>query len=133
MNNFDIQSVKLEVLTSQAYDFIAKPQNLPKWTNAFKSADEKSAIMETPMGGVEIKLITHANPIARTIDWEMIFPDGTKGFAYSRVTADNDGSIYSFILMAPPVPLEHLEGALSAQKETLSHELVTLKSILENL
>jgi len=40
-------------------------------------------------------------------------------------------AIYSFVLHAPPVPLERLEGALDAQRATLQKELVTLKSLME--
>lgn len=51
---------------------------------------------------------------------------------FSRVTPDGDrGSVYSFVLMAPPVPLEALEGALSAQVEILANELKALKARLE--
>ncbi len=39
--------------------------------------------------------------------------------------------IYSFVLHAPPVPLEQLEGALDAQRVTLQKELATLKSLTE--
>ncbi len=67
-----------------------------------------------------------------TIDWKMTFPDGAIGVAYSRVTPDGEArSVYSFVLMAPPVPLEALEGALKAQSETLAKELLRLKDILE--
>ena len=67
-----------------------------------------------------------------TIDWRMTFPDGSVGVAYSRVTPDGrDRSVYSFVLMAPPVPLEALEGALSAQMAVLAQELQTLKARLE--
>jgi hypothetical protein len=34
-------------------------------------------------------------------------------------------------LMAPPVPLEALEGALDAQRRTLAGELIRLKAVLE--
>ena len=42
-----------------------------------------------------------------------------------------DRSVYSFVLMAPPVPLEALEGALSTQMAVLAQELQTLKARLE--
>jgi hypothetical protein len=48
------------------------------------------------------------------------------------VTPDGgSGSIYCFVLMAPPVPLEAIEGALEAQRKTLAAELARLKEILE--
>jgi hypothetical protein len=51
--------------------------------------------------------------------------------AYSRVVAkDKECSLYSFLLMAPPVPLEQVEGALDAQSQILREELRKLGSIL---
>jgi hypothetical protein len=39
--------------------------------------------------------------------------------------------IYSFVLHAPPVALEQVEGALEAQRVTLQSELATLKDLME--
>jgi hypothetical protein len=48
------------------------------------------------------------------------------------VVENSDGkSIYSFILLAPPVPIEKLEGTLKEQEGILSKELRNLKRILE--
>ena len=53
---------------------------------------------------------------AGTVDWRLEFPDGTVGLAQSRVTETTRGTcIYSFVLHAPPVALEQIEGALEAQ------------------
>ena len=62
----------------------------------------------------------------------MTFPDGSVGQAFSRITPEGeDKAIYTFVLMAPPVPLEALEGALEAQKAILAEELAGLKTRLE--
>ena len=67
-----------------------------------------------------------------TVDWRLVFPDGGVGIAQSRVTDTTRGTcIYSFVLNAPPVALERLEGALEAQITTLRSELATLKSLME--
>lgn len=132
MQTHDVQSISIAKPRAAVFDYIANPGNLPKWTNAFKSADAESAELVTPNGAVPIKLETRAFAAQGTIDWIMTFPDGSVGAAYSRVTEDaNDSSIYSFVLMAPPVPLEMLEGALAEQKKTLATELVKLKTMLE--
>jgi predicted transcriptional regulator len=66
------------------------------------------------------------------VDWRLEFPDGSIALAQSRVTETTRGtSIYSFVLHAPPVPLEALEGALDAQRRTLREELATLKHLME--
>jgi hypothetical protein len=131
MKNFDVQSIGLPLSRDAAFDFVSQPSNLPKWTNAFSRADATSADLVTPTGAVPIKLDTVISREAGTVDWLMTFPDGATGAAYSRITPNGDGdSIYSFVLMAPPVPLEALEGALEAQKEILGTELEKLKGIL---
>ncbi len=132
MKTHDVQSVSIAKPCPEVFAFIAEPANLPKWTNAFKSADAERAELATPNGAIPIRLETRASAGQGTIDWIMTFPDGSVGAAYSRVTQDaEDSSIYSFVLMAPPVPLEMLEGALEEQKKTLARELVSLRDLLE--
>lgn len=131
MKNFDVQSVGLPVSAKAAYAYISQPTNLPKWTNAFARADDTTADLVTPDGAVPIQLNTIASPDAGAVDWIMTFPDGSEGAAYSRITPNGpDESIYSFVLMAPPVPLEALEGALEAQKGILATELEKLKGLI---
>lgn len=129
--NHDVQSVNIQTTTEKAFNYIAKPQNLPKWTGAFSQADEKTALLITPNGELKIGLETKSNKELGTVDWYMTMPDGTVGVAYSRVVAGPDGkAIYSFVLIAPPVPLEQIEGALSAQMLQLKEELEKLRTIL---
>lgn len=133
MKTFDVQSIGIEEPASAVFEYVADPSNLPKWTKAFKRADTKTAELVTPNGAVAIKLATITQAEYGTIDWKMSFPDGTIGAAFSRVTPDGeDRSVYSFVLMAPPVPLEMLEGALTEQMATLADELVALKARLES-
>jgi len=132
MKTFDVQSIGIAKSAAAVFAFVAEPVNLSKWTHAFKSADANSAELVTPNGAVSISLQTVANAELGTVDWKMTFPDGTEGVAYSRITPDGSkSSVFSFVLMAPPVPLELLEGALSSQMEILAGELVKLKGLLE--
>jgi hypothetical protein len=132
MKTFDVQSIGINRPAKSVFDYVADPANLPRWTEAFEHADEASADLITPNGSVRIQLKTLANETTGTVDWKMIFPDGKVGMAYSRVTPDGgDKAVYSFVLMAPPVALEMLEGALSVQMETLAKELKSLKARLE--
>ena len=130
-NNFDVQSIGINSTANKVFEFIAKPENLSLWTNAFAKADKTSAVMVTPNGELPIELETIIANEKGTIDWVMTMPDGSIGKAYSRVFENGKSSIYSFVLLAPPVPLEQLEGALSAQKILLAKELKDLKRILE--
>lgn len=133
MKMFDVQSVGIEAAASRVFAFVSEPSNLPKWATAFKQANDRAALLATPQGEAEIELTTSARSETGTIDWRMVFPDGAAGQAFSRVTPAGDArSVYSFVLMAPPAPLEELEGALEAQRKTLAEELLRLKTILES-
>ncbi len=90
------------------------------------------ARLETPAGAVDVGLDVSADADAGIVDWKFAFPDGSVGLAQSRVTETTRGTcIYSFVLHAPPVALEQVEGALAAQRATLRSELATLKSLME--
>lgn len=132
MKNYDVQTVTLKIGKDAAFAYIAAPENLPKWTRAFKRADSTSALMATPEGSLEIGLKVDADRERGTIDWQMTMPDGSVARALSRVMAQGeDESLFSFVLLAPPVPLEKLEGALEAQKKTLREELGALQRIFD--
>ncbi len=129
--NFDVQSIGINVNHRKVFEFVSKPENLPLWTKAFTKADNKLATMVTPNGELNIEMETIVSKELGTVDWVMTMPDGSIGKAFSRVSENGSATIYSFILLAPPVPLEQLEGALSTQKLLLADELVDLKNLLE--
>ena len=133
MRTFDVQGIEIKVPASELLAFIANPTHLPRWTHAFASVSDGSALLRTPNGEVRIGLGVHESAPEGTVDWVMTFPDGSVATAFSRVVAvGRDRSIYSFILTPPPVPLERLEGALEAQARTLAEELQRLKEVLEH-
>ena len=133
MKGFDVQGIDFDVPRSKALAFIGDPTQLPKWASAFASVSEGRAVMRTANGEVGIDLEVRVSAGEGTVDWQMIFPDGSAATAYSRVVAvGRDRCIYSFVLTPPPVPLEELEGALEAQSRTLAEELRRLKEILEH-
>lgn len=133
MKTYDLQDIDLNVPKDMAFSFISDAKNLPKWTNAFTSINNNKAVMQTPSGKVEIELEVHASAEFGTVDWRMIFPDQSVATAFSRITkANKNQSVYSFVLMPPPVPLEDIEGALEAQSQILQEELKKLKGLLES-
>jgi hypothetical protein len=132
MRMFDVQGVEIRAPRGKVFEFVRDPRNLQKWAHAFESAEEGRARLETPAGAVEVGLRVSADSGTGTVDWRLEFPDGSVGLAQSRVTETTRGtSIYSFVLHAPPVALEQIEGALEAQRATLQSELATLKSLME--
>ena len=132
MSPYDLQSIAIEAPLARAFRFIADPANLPRWTHAFRTADERSAVMATPNGSVAIRLAVKASEPHGTIDWEMTFRDGAVGNACSRLVDNGPAScIYVFLLKAPPVAQEALEGTLAEQRAILRQELERLKRLLE--
>jgi hypothetical protein len=132
MKMFDVQAIEIMAPREQVFAFLREAANLPKWAQAFVSAGDGHARLATPAGAVDISLDVIAEPAAGTVDWRLTFPDGGVALAQSRVTGTTrDTCIYSFVLHAPPVALEQVEGALEAQMATLSTELATLKLLME--
>ena len=132
MKMFDLQGIEIAAPRMRVFEFIREPHNLPRWARAFRSVDGREARLETPHGAVDVRLDVPVDANCGTVDWRMEFPDGSVGVAQSRVTETTRTTcIYSFVLHAPPVPLEQIEGALEAQQATLRAELATLKKLLE--
>ena len=132
MKTFAVQGIEIMATRDRVFQFVREPKNLPRWAEAFVSAGDGRARLETPAGAVDVALDVLAVSEAGTVDWRLTFPDGGVGLAQSRVTETTRGTcIYSFVLHAPPVALEQVEGALDAQSVTLRSELATLKSLIE--
>ena len=132
MQMFDVQGIEILAPRGKVFEFLRRPETLPRWAHAFSSAGDGRARLETPAGAVDVGLSVSADAETGVVDWRLSFPDGSVGVAQSRVTETTRGtSIYSFVLHAPPVALEHVEGALEAQRALLRSELITLKSLME--
>lgn len=131
MENHRVESVRIAADFKKVFGYISNPMNLPKWTHAFKEASDTRATLVTPGGSLEIGLKTQSSAESGTIDWHMAMPDGKIASAFSRVIRESPGHcVFSFVLLAPPVPLEALEGTLNEQAVILRQELVRLKGIL---
>ena len=132
MQMFDVQGVEIAAPPAKVFEFLRDPGNLPRWAHAFVSAEDGRARLESPAGAVDVRLTVAADTGTGTVDWRLEFPDGTVGVAHSRVTETTRGTtVYSFVLHAPPVALEEVEGALKAQRALLQAELATLKALME--
>lgn len=132
MRDFDVQTIEIEAPCDATFKFISDPRTLPEWTHAFRSVSNGRATMVTPKGSVEVGLRVESSRVAGTIDWVMTFPDGSVGRAFSRLIDLGNRTLYCFVLMAPPVPLEQLEGALEEQARVLREELAALQRKLSN-
>jgi hypothetical protein len=132
MRLFDVQGIEILAPPSRVYQFVRDPANLPLWAHAFRAVRDGHVVLQTPAGAVDVQLDVLAHEHCGTVDWRMQFPDGSVAVAQSRVTDTlRSTSIYCFVLHAPPLALEEVEGALEAQRITLQSELATLKTLLE--
>jgi hypothetical protein len=127
MVDFDVQTVELAAPFDVAFRYLSDPGTLPEWTHAFRSVSGGRAVLATPRGSVEVGLVVKASREAGTVDWMMTFPDGARAAAFSRLLDRGPRSLYSFVLLAPPVPLAEVEGALEEQSRTLREELRALQ------
>jgi polyketide cyclase/dehydrase/lipid transport protein len=133
MRMFDVQGIEITAPRHKVFEFLREPANLPHWAHAFVSAGNGRARLETPTGAVDVGLGITADEDSGVVDWRLAFPDGNVGLAQSRVTETTRGTcIYTFVLHAPPVALERVEGALAAQRALLRSELARLKSLMES-
>jgi hypothetical protein len=132
MRMFDVQGIEINAPRERVFAFLRAPGNLPKWAHAFVSAEYGRALLQTPAGAVDVGLDVAADAHTGVVDWRLEFPDGNVALAQSRVTDTTRGTcIYSFVLHAPPVALEQVEGALDVQRVALTSELATLKALME--
>ena len=132
MRMFDVQGIEINGPRERVFDFLREPANLPKWAHAFVSAENGRARLQTPAGAVDVGLKVTADGHTGVVDWRLEFADGNVGVAQSRVTDTTRGTcIYSFVLHAPPVALEQVEGALDVQRVALTSELAALKALME--
>ena len=133
MRNYDVQHIDIGVDFDKVFGFVADPEKLPLWTNAFAQVSGKQAVMRTPAGEMNIELEVVAEREPGTIDWIMRFADGSEETAYSRVVPlGPTNTVFSFVLMPSALPLVELEGALAEQSKVLAGELAALKEILES-
>jgi hypothetical protein len=131
MSAFDVQTIELAAPFERAFRYVADPRTLPEWTHAFRSVDNGRATLATPKGSVVVGLEVRAAIESGTVDWFMTFPDGSLGRAFSRLVPLDDARVlYSFVLLAPPVRLEQVEGALAEQAKVLRRELTALQKRL---
>ena len=132
MKTFDVQSIELLVPYERAFAYVADARTLPEWTEAFAGVADGRATMRGPAGAAQVGLVVTSSPEHGTIDWRIEFPEGVAATAASRLVGlDAERCVFTFVLTAPPVPLERLEGALEAQSRTLAIELARLKRLLE--
>jgi hypothetical protein len=86
MRMFDVQGIEIMAPCRKVFEFLREPANLPRWADAFVSAADDCARLETSAGTVEVGLEVAADAPTGVVDWRLTFPDGSVRVAQSRVT-----------------------------------------------
>jgi hypothetical protein len=132
MRTFDVQSIELAVPVIEAFRFIADPANLPRWAKALQWTRGGRVVITTPSRTIAANLEVRASEAHGTIDWYIRLPSGDVARTCSRlVEGTNGNAIYTFVLLAPPVPLEQLEEVLKARSAILREHLQALSRLLD--
>lgn len=122
------QSVTLNCNPKRAFEFLANPENLPKWATSFCRDIRLEGdiwIAETPQGQLEIRYVTDAE--LGVIDYYISPAPGIEMIAPSRIVQNTDGAEYIFTQFQPTgMPDE----VFQAQIEALKEELEILRRII---
>jgi len=123
------QSIEIDVPPKHAFEFLAQPENLPRWAAGFAKAirrDGDAWAVTTPQGEVEMRYVT--DPRLGVVDFHISPAPGVTTVAHSRILPLGKGSLYVFTQeQARGMPDPVFDG----QVATLERELRLLRSLLE--
>jgi hypothetical protein len=126
----DTQTLIVDTPKEVLFDFLATPENLPKWAvkfcHAIRPRDKTSWWVQGCMGEIPIRFST--DPVSGVIDYHMPAPTG-EGVIPSRVVPVGNRSAYVFTQFQPP---GMADDAFQEQVEALKEELQVLKRLMES-
>ena len=124
----DTQSVTLEADADSIFQFLADPENLPRWAVAFAHGVRREGdgwVVRTANGDVVVRV--EADARLRTVDFHMAPAPGVEAVAYSRVLPNDHGAEYVFTqLQSPSMP----DAVFDGQVRALAEELRVLQSLV---
>ena len=125
----DTRSVTIDAAPRAVLGFVADPANLPRWAIGFAKDvrfDDGRWVVGTGRG--EVGLSVDVDERSGTVDFRMEPGPGVEAVAYSRVVPNGTGAEYVFTQFQQPGTPDEVFGQLG---ETVAHELVALKALLE--
>jgi hypothetical protein len=130
LSTHDTQTIEIEADPARVQTFIADGANLPRWAIGFAKDVQPSGEqwIVTTGSGDRIPTDIVANPATGTVDFVMAPAPGITSTAWTRVVAVDRGALFTFTQVQPTgMP----DDMFAAQVRALSHELLTLKALLE--
>ena len=122
-------SVSIRCQLSKVYDFIAAPENFPKWATGLCKSITKTGdewIAETPQGSMKVRF-TERNDF-RVVDHFISPAPGVEIYVPLRVIANGSGSEVIFTLFRLP---EMSDDKFAEDAEWVAQDLRALKELLE--
>lgn len=122
-------SVSIECPPDKVYDFVANPENLPKWANGLGSSVTKTDggwLVETPRGPVTVRF-AERNGFG-VLDHYVTVAPGVEVYVPLRVIANGSGSEVLFTLFRLP---DMTDEKFAEDRKLVEQDLGTLKNLLE--
>ncbi len=121
-------NVRINVSPGHLFEFLADPNNLPKWAVGFCRAIRRDGdrwSVQTSHGEVIVRYVTQAG--LGVIDFYISPAPRIEMAAFSRVVPNGDGAEYVFTqFQVPGMP----DDVFEAQVIALREELVVLKALM---
>jgi hypothetical protein len=126
----DTRSVSIKAPADLVFEFVADPENLPRWAVGFcrsiRPGTNGEWVVSTSQGDISVRYV--ADPALGVVDFHMFPAPGVEAIAFSRVLPSGDGAEYVFTQLQPiGMPDEAFEGQVRA----LIEELQLLKGLLQ--
>jgi hypothetical protein len=122
-------SVSISRRPGTVYEFLANPENFPRWATAFCTSIRKADagwIVETPQGPVTVRFVDKND--FRVLDHYVTVAGGGEVYVPMRVLANGSGSEVVFTLFRlPDMPAD----TFAEDAGLVTRDLKTLKSVLE--
>jgi len=122
-------SVSIDRTSSEVYEYVSNPINLPKWaaglSGSIRKVDE-DWIAESQMGTVKVRFVKK-NKFG-ILDHDVMLPSGENIYNPMRVFPNNDGSELIFTLYQRPGMSYQM---FDEDAEIVRQDLERLKNILE--
>jgi polyketide cyclase/dehydrase/lipid transport protein len=129
MHAVRILSVSIGCPSDKVYEFVANPENLPKWANGLGRSVKKTDrgwLVETPQGPVTVRFAERNN--FGVLDHYVTVVPGVEVYVPLRVIANGSGSEVIFTLFRLP---EMTEEKFAEDQKLVEQDLRTLKNLLE--
>src|SRR5215212_5406971 len=120
----DTQTITVPVSADDAFAFLSRPKNLPRWAVGFAHGirrDGNDWVVQTGQGEMPLRVV--ADAARGTIDFHMRVAPELEAVAYSRIVPNDSSAEYVFTQFQLP---GMTDDVFAAQRAALVEELAIL-------